>query len=186
MKDRQEAKDAKIPLAEPSDRLDRNAREVIGAAIEVHKHLGPGFLESVYEEALAMELSLRGISFVRQPRVEVCYKGRIVGIGRPDFVVGGGLVVEIKALTALGPVHQAQVISYLKSLGTQLGLLLNFREIRMRDGIKRVVGGNPTSYRQQQTNNMEKAREARECFVVTRCNSSVAFEVMKKDLDAVA
>ena len=138
MNDRQEAKDAKGARAEPTERLDDLARRVIGAAIEVHRHLGPGFSEQVYEEALALELELRNVPFVRQPPVEVLYKGHVVGHGRPDFVVGGVLVVEIKAVASLGPAHNAQLISYLKALPSQLGLLLNFKETTLRRGIKRV------------------------------------------------
>ncbi len=137
---RQEAKNAKGLFLEPPDELDSVARRVIGAAIEVHRHLGPGFLESVYEEALAFELDLRGIPYVRQRPISVGYKGREVGEGRPDFFVEDQLVVEVKAVVALAPIHQAQVISYLKAAGQQLALLLNFKVYRLKDGgIKRVV-----------------------------------------------
>jgi GxxExxY protein len=101
--------------------------------------------ELVYEEALAVELTLRRIPFVRQPPVRVCYKGQSVGFGRPDFIVDKLLVVEIKAVSQLATVHQAQVISYLKALGTELGLLLNFRGATMRSGVKRVVWGQPSA-----------------------------------------
>ena len=187
MFDRQDAKDAKKSLREPGERLDSLARQVIGAAIEVHRHLGPGFSERVYEEALAMEFESRGIPFERQPAVRVHYKGCVVGEGRPDFVVGGSLVVEIKAVVAVAPVHHAQVISYLKALGSGLGLLLNFREAVMRRSINRVVWGQrETSYRQQKTREMNKAHEARQRFVISCGNSSKPFEVVKEDLDAVA
>lgn len=137
--DRQEAKIAKGRCEEPGERFDALARRVIGAAIEVHRHLGPGFSESVYEQALAVEFKLREIPFAQQPEIQVCYKGQIVGHGRPDFIADNLLVVEIKAVAALTPIHQAQVISYLKALESHLGLLLNFKEVTMRQGIKRVV-----------------------------------------------
>jgi GxxExxY protein len=97
--------DAKI---EPSKRLDRLARAVMGAALEVHRHLGPGYLESVYEEALAVELGPRGLSFVRQKPFWVSYKGHEIGEGRLDLPVGDELLVELKAVEALGPIHKTQ------------------------------------------------------------------------------
>jgi GxxExxY protein len=186
MRNRQEAEAAKSSRVEPSERLDDFARRVIGAAIEVHRHLGPGFSEGVYEEALAVELKLRGIPFVRQPAVEVQYKGHRVGIGRPDFLVGDILVVELKAITALTPSHQAQVISYLKSMRTQLGLLLNFKEAMMRNGIRRVVWTRAPSYRQHQTSDVNKSHEASERLVVSGCDTPVALEVVEEDLDSIA
>ncbi len=133
---RQDAKDAKI---EPNKRLDRLARTVIGAAIEVHRHLGPGYLECVYEEALAVELDLRHIPYERQKAFAVDYKGRTIGEGRLDFLVGDELLVELKAVEALAPIHKAQVISYLKATQHQLGLLINFNVPVLRNGIQRVV-----------------------------------------------
>ena len=97
MTNRQEAKHAKRLFPEPSRELDELARRVIGAAIEVHRELGPGFLESVYEEALAVELVLREIPAEQQARVRVLYKGHEAGEGRVDFLVGGALVVETTA-----------------------------------------------------------------------------------------
>lgn len=132
----QDAKSAKI---EPDPHVDQLARTVIGAAIEVHRHLGPGFIEGVYEEALAVEFGLRGIPFERQKILGVSYKGRSVGEGRVDFLVGGCLIVETKAVDALAPIHQAQVISYLKATGFQLGLLINFKVPMLREGIKRII-----------------------------------------------
>lgn len=126
-------------MKEPDDKLDRLAHEVIGAAIEVHKELGPGFLESVYEEAMCVELTMRRISFLRQHAVAVLYKGYAVGEGRVDLLVEGTLVVELKAVEMLIPIHTAQVISYLKATGCRLGLLLNFNAPVMKDGIKRII-----------------------------------------------
>ena len=133
------AKTAKVAKAEPDDVTDELARKVIGAAIEVHRHLGPGYLEGVYEEGLAIECGLRGIQYERQKTVAVDYKGCDIGQGRADFVVGGRLVVELKAVDTLLPIHTAQVISYLKALSYALGLLINFNVPALRAGIQRVV-----------------------------------------------
>jgi len=124
---------------EPSKEVDELARTVIGAAIEVHRELGPGYLESVYEEALANELGRTGVSFERQKAFSVSYKGCAVGEGRVDFLVDGKLVVELKAIEKLLPVHKAQVISYLRAISCDLGLLINFNENLLRTGIQRVV-----------------------------------------------
>ena len=127
---------------EPSDRADELARKVIGAAIEVHRYLGPGFLESIYEEALAVELALRGLAFVQQSPMAVQYKTRKVGAGRLDFFVEDELVVEIKAVDRITPLHTAQVMSYLKAVDRSLGLLLNFKVAVLKQGIQRVVLSN--------------------------------------------
>jgi GxxExxY protein len=108
-------------LVEPGAALDRLARDVIGAAIEVHRILGPGLVEAVYENALCVELGLRGIAFTRQPTIDVTYKGHAVGQSRLDLLVNGGLVVELKSVDGLHEIHKAQVISYLKSSGHRLG-----------------------------------------------------------------
>ena len=187
MGNRQEAKDAKGLLLEPSEQLDDLARRVIGAAIEVHRHLGPGFAECVYEEALSVEFHLRRIPFVRQPAVEVTYKGVGVGQGRPDFIVGNGLIVEIKTVTALLGIHQAQVISYLKTCEQSLGLLLNFRETVMRRGIKRVVWtGRSDLHSEQKANHVNETHEAYNGLVVPGRDTAIPLEVVEEDLDAVA
>ena len=124
---------------EPGSELDRLAHAVIGAAIEVHRSLGPGFLESVYEEALCIELDVRRIPFERQWPVAVNYKGHPVGEGRLDLLVGGMLVVELKAVEGVAPIHVAQVMSYLKATGHRLGLLINFNVPFLKSGIKRIV-----------------------------------------------
>jgi len=129
---------------EPSRILDAIASAVIGAALEVHRVLGPGYLEGVYEEALAIELELRGMSFERQKMIGVSYKGHRIGEGRTDFLVENSLVVELKAAERLLAVHQAQVLSYLKTTGCHLGLLINFHESVLRQGIRRVVLSIPT------------------------------------------
>lgn len=106
--------------------------------IEVHRALGPGFFESVYEAALAIELLAGGVPFVRQSAVSVLYKGHGVGEGRLDLLVGSRLIVELKAVEALLPIHTAQVMSYLKATGYHLGLL-NFNVPVLRSGLKRIV-----------------------------------------------
>jgi GxxExxY protein len=126
-------------MHEPSEELDRCAHAVIGAAIEVHRHLGPGFLETVYGEAMAIEMSLRGISFERQFPLAVTYKGHVVSRGHVDLLVEGMLVVELKAVSALVQVHVAQTLSYLKAGAFQLGLLINFHVPILKNGIRRVV-----------------------------------------------
>ena len=124
---------------EPSARADEVARCVIGAAIEVHRALGPGFIESVYEEALAAELRLVGVGFTRQAVVELAYKGAKIGEHRLDLLVEGCLVVELKAVDRLLDIHAAQLRSYLRAAGLQLGLLINFNATELRHGLKRVV-----------------------------------------------
>jgi GxxExxY protein len=126
-------------MLQPTSKLDAIATAVIGAALEVHRILGPGFLEGIYEEALAIELELRGINFQRQEMVAVSYKGREIGEGRTDFVIEGALILELKAVDRLTSIHQAQVLSYLKATGYQLGLLMNFHERLLRDGLKRII-----------------------------------------------
>ena len=134
---RQDAEDAN--LKEPDADLDEYARVVIEAAFEVHRILGPGFLESVYEEALSVELGLRHVPLRRQVPVALMYKGAPIGQTRLDFQVAGRLVVELKASEALLPVHMAQLLSYLKATGQSLGLLINFNVPFLRLGIRRVI-----------------------------------------------
>ncbi len=123
--------------------LDAAASElthaVIGAAIEVHRHLGPGYLESVYEEAFAYELELRRLQFLRQYSFALDYKGKAVGQGLLDFLVENRLIVELKAVEQLHLIHKAQLISYLKALNLNLGLLINFNVPILKDGVKRIV-----------------------------------------------
>jgi GxxExxY protein len=101
--------------------------------------LGPGFLEGVYEEALCVELELRGIPFMRQAPVAIRYKGRRIGDSRIDLLVAGCLVVELKTVERLAPIHIAQAISVLKALNRPLALLINFNVSALRSGIRRVV-----------------------------------------------
>jgi GxxExxY protein len=124
---------------EPDEELDRLASDVIGAAIEVHRILGPGFLESVYEDALCIELRLRTIPFQRQVPVPLIYKGIAIGQSRVDILIQGKLIVEIKTVETLAPIHKAQAISYLKATGHRLVLLINFNTAALKDGIKRII-----------------------------------------------
>jgi len=129
----------KMERREPSKKLDQLVHDVIGAAIEVHRMLGPGFLESVYEEALCIELKLRGIPFERQVNRDIDYRGHSVGEGRMDLLVDKWLVVELKAFDGLAPIHSAQVISYLKATGYRLAFLINFNVPVLKEGIKRII-----------------------------------------------
>ena len=124
---------------EPNRMTDELATKVIGAAIEVHRHLGPGYLESVYEEAMGIEFAKTGITFERQKEISVSYKGCELGKHRLDFLVGGMLVVDLKTVEELAGIHKAQVISYLKTTGFQLGLLINFNVPVLKSGIQRIV-----------------------------------------------
>jgi GxxExxY protein len=124
---------------EPDKRTDEMAHAVIGATIEVHRQLGPGFLESVYEEALCVELTDREIFFERQKEINVLYKGRLIGRQRIDLMIGQSLIVELKTVEALADIHTAQVISYLKATGLSLGLLINFNIPILKNGIQRIV-----------------------------------------------
>lgn len=114
--------------------------QVIGAAIEVHRVLGPGLLESAYQICLARELSVRGVVFEQEKPLPVTYKGVQLDCGyRLDFVVAGKVVVELKAVDALLPIHGAQLLTYLKLTGSHVGLLINFNVPVLKDGIKRKV-----------------------------------------------
>ncbi len=123
-------------------RLNELSQAIIGAAIEVHRTLGPGLLESAYEECLGKELSLRQIPFERQKPLPVEYKGLRLDCGyRLDLLVANMVVVEIKAVDALIPLHEAQLLSYLKLGGWKMGLLINFHATLLKNGLKRLVNG---------------------------------------------
>jgi len=112
---------------------------IIGACIAVHRELGPGYLEGIYENALAHELSQRGLPFERQRLMRVMYDGIEVGEHRIDLLVAGKVVLELKSVDQLTPKHVAQAISTLKAVGAKVALLVNFNEARVIDGIRRVV-----------------------------------------------
>ncbi|MDJ0680156.1 MAG: GxxExxY protein [Xenococcaceae cyanobacterium MO_167.B52] len=118
---------------------DNLTGEVIGAAIEVHRVLGAGYLESLYQGALAVELRSRGIHFEKEKIIAVTYKGSPIGESRLDFLIENTLVVELKAVANLTPLHEAQVLSYLKATNNNLALLINFNVTRLKNGIKRII-----------------------------------------------
>ena len=114
--------------------------EIIGAAIEVHKHLGPGLLESAYEECLFHELQLRNLRVERQKAVPVVYKQTKLECGyRLDLLVEGRVVVELKSVEGLGPIHEAIILTYLRMSGHKLGLLINFNVSVLKEGVRRFI-----------------------------------------------
>jgi GxxExxY protein len=114
--------------------------QINGAAMEVHRELGVGLLESVYEAALCQELLDRGLAFERQVPVVVTYKGKLLECGfRADLIVGGQVIVELKAVEQLQPLHEAQLLNYLKLARLQVGLLINFNVPVLKNGIRRIV-----------------------------------------------
>jgi GxxExxY protein len=121
------------------DETEKLAERVIGAAIEVHREIGPGLPESVYRKALSHELTLRGIPHVCEAPVPIIYKGMTVGEGRIDILVSDCLVVELKCVEVLTEVHRAQAIAYLQAKKLKLALLINFNVAILKDGIKRVI-----------------------------------------------
>lgn len=132
--------DTKTPREEISAELDAIARQVVDAAFTVHSTLGPGLLETVYEICLAHELRKRNLRVQRQVELPVHYDGiQIDGGFRLDLVVNELLVIELKAVEELLPVHQAQVLTYLKLSKKRLALLINFNVPRIKDGIKRIA-----------------------------------------------
>jgi len=117
---------------------DDLTEKIIGAAIEVHRELGPGLLESIYEEALCYEFGLQGIKFQRQVPVEIVYKGHVISGHKIDLLVEKEVVVELKSLQKTPDVAISQTISYLKATNLKRGLIINFGEKRLIDGVKRV------------------------------------------------
>ena len=120
-----------------SHQFEELSKKVIRAAIAVHKELGPGFLESIYEEALKVELNNNGVSSFSQKEIRIEYSGVVVGIHRLDLVVEDQIIVELKAVKELADIHFAQVRSYLKATGLKIGLLLNFSKPTLE--IRRIV-----------------------------------------------
>lgn len=124
----------------PGPEVDAVARHIVDAAFEVHRALGPGLLESVYEQCLAHELELKGIRAERQVTVPVAYRGLQFEAGfRMDMLVGGTVVVEVKAVETALPVHTAQLLTYLRLSGHRLGLLINFNVPLIKHGIRRLI-----------------------------------------------
>ena len=128
----------KVPSVLPPD-VESLMHLTIGACIGVHRHLGPGFLESVYRRAVCIELRDRGIPFEYERRIEIVYKGHIVDGQRLDLVVDSSVVLEVKAVSQLQEIHASQVVSYLKATGLRGGLLVNFNSVVLKAGIRRIV-----------------------------------------------
>lgn len=128
-----------VPRSELLD-VNKTTEAIIGAAIEVHRHLGPGLLESAYDECLCEELLLRKIPFKRQIVLPVTYKNKKLDIGyRIDLLVNDEVVVELKTVESILPIHEAQILTYMRLGGWQVGLILNFNVTILKNGIKRLV-----------------------------------------------
>src|SRR5688572_240311 len=125
------------PYVEIDPELNRLSGEIIGAAIEVHRLLGPGLDEDLYEVALCMELRRRGLLVACQVWYDVIYKSEVIGRRRIDLIVADRIIVELKSVEKLGPIHRAQLTSYLKIAGLKLGLLINFNTVMLKEGVKR-------------------------------------------------
>jgi len=121
------------------ERINQLTEKIIGCAIEVHRQLGPGLLEAIYEGALAIEFELMGLKFLKQHPVSIGYKSRPVGEYRLDFLVEETVVVELKSVERHDPLFDAQVLTYLKITGKRVGLLINFNSRLLKDGIKRLI-----------------------------------------------
>ena len=122
-----------------SERQDPLTYQIIGAAIEVHRVLGPGLLERVYEDALCVELEERKIRYERQKNIEINYKGRMIGDLIADVIVENRVIVELKSVESLLPIHTAQLLTYLKLTNLKVGLVINFNIPILKDGVKRLV-----------------------------------------------
>ncbi|MGL4360008.1 MAG: GxxExxY protein [Sediminibacterium sp.] len=124
------------------DHLEVLAKEIVNASFEVHKNMGPGLLESVYEYCLSKELSLRNIAHTTQQKIPLQYKGYILSKDfYIDIFINGQIIIEIKAVDIIAPVHQAQLLSYLKLANKRLGFLINFNVPLLKNGIRRIING---------------------------------------------
>ena len=112
---------------------------IIGCALEVHRRLGPGLLENVYESALCIELKVNRLAFTRQVGIPLYYRGELIAEHRPDLIVEGEVIVEVKSVERLAPIYWAQVLTYLRVTGLHVGLLLNFNSPTLRAGTRRIV-----------------------------------------------
>jgi len=121
------------------DEINKITERIIGCAIEVHRHLGPGLLESVYEEALCVEFELHDVNYQRQLSVPVNYKGRVIGEYRLDLLVEDAVVVELKSVERHDPVFEAQILTYMRVTGRRVGLLINFNSKLLKEGVKRFI-----------------------------------------------
>jgi GxxExxY protein len=122
-----------------TDKLNVITDKIIKCAIEVHKNLGPGLLESIYEKTMCYELSTNDVNFLNQVIIPITYKGKNLGEHRLDFLVEGEVIVEFKAVDRMDPVFKAQLLSYLRLTEKKLGLLINFNVPVLKDGIQRVI-----------------------------------------------
>lgn len=122
-----------------SDEEELTAREVLGAALEIHRVLGPGYRENFYRKAMCVELQARRLAFEKERPVEVHYRGTLLGTHRIDLIAQGLVIVELKAVERLDPVHRNQVVAYLKATKLRLGLLINFNSALLKHGMQRVV-----------------------------------------------
>ncbi len=121
------------------DEVNKITERIIGCAIEVHRNLGPGLLESVYEEALCVEFKIQGVCYERQVIIPVNYKGREIGEYRLDLLVEDVVVVELKSVERHDPIFEAQLLTYLRITGKKVGLLINFNSKLLKEGVKRFV-----------------------------------------------
>jgi len=114
-------------------------KRIIGCAVEVHRRLGPGLLENVYESALCIELRTQGLTYTRQVGIPLYYRGELISEHRPDLIVEGQVIVEVKSVERLAPIYWAQVLTYLRVTHLRVGLLLNFNSPTLRAGMRRIV-----------------------------------------------
>ena len=124
------------PIPEDTERI---GKALLDAAVEVHRHLGPGFLERIYKDPLCHELSLRDVPFESQKPVRVSYKGVPIGDQRIDLLIADKVIAELKATESILPIHEAQLLSYLKATNLRLGFIINFKVRLLKHGIKRMV-----------------------------------------------
>ncbi len=122
-----------------SEELESLIYRVIGAAIEVHRHLGPGFIETIYEHALCHEMVLRGIAFDRQREIALTYKGISLPSQRLDLLIENKLILELKSVAALAPIHETQLLSYLRAADIKAGLIINFNVVQLKYGVRRLL-----------------------------------------------
>ena len=124
------------------EELNLITEKIIGAAIEVHKYLGPGLFEQAYEKCLCQEFELRGINFEKQKYMPVSYKGQTIDCSyRIDLIVESKVIVELKSVNSILPIHKLQILNYLKLSNMLLGLIINFNVPKLKEGIKRVING---------------------------------------------
>jgi len=119
--------------------LNKITEKIIGCAIEVHRNLGPGLLESIYESALCVEFDNNDVEYQRQILIPVRYKDNIIGEHKLDLLVENEIIVELKAIDKMAPIFEAQLLSYLKMAKKKLGLLINFNSIQLKEGLKRII-----------------------------------------------